>query len=94
MIEAIVIGAIIQLITLIVFFVMGFNIEKIRRELEVVSGQRYMEMAEEEKYIGNKEKAKEYLLRAKYRFEIKRDKHPEYILSAIIPVIDKKLSEL
>ncbi len=65
---AIIVGAIIQMITLIVFFVMAHNVAKINKKLQSQAFVRnYMEMAEEEKSIGNNAKAKEYLLRAKYR---------------------------
>ena len=97
---AVTIGAIIQIITLIVFFVMAGNISKINKRIASISGEEYLRMAEEEKYIGDKEKAKEYLLRAKYRFEVMGDVHNEWKdgikLSAdeIATKINKQISEL
>ena len=67
----IVISAIVSLVTLIVFFVMASNIAAIKRsmpnqEWPVV---KFLRLADEEEYIDNKEKAKEYLLRARYYTE-------------------------
>lgn len=65
---AIIITGIIQVITLIVFFVMAANLASIKNNLyyEDPPVSKYMRMADEEIYIGDKQKAKEYLLRAKY----------------------------
>lgn len=93
------VGAVIQLIFLIVFFVMASNVSKIRKHLVAeLQGKRYFEIAQEEIYIGNKDKAKEYLLRAKYRYEVMEENY--YVNgelsppSIIIKKIDKLLSEL
>ncbi len=71
----IIIGAIIQLALLIVFFVMASNVSKIKKHLlkTDATGERYFNKAQEEIQIGHKEKAKEYLLRAKYYYEVKHE---------------------
>lgn len=70
-IVAIVIAGALQLVLWIVFFVMAWNISTIRREVSYSheKASQYLEMAKEEIYIGNKEKAKEYLLRARMQCE-------------------------
>jgi len=63
-----VIAIIISFITLIVFFVMASNVSAIKREMEQeLSFEDYIDKSNEEKYIGNKVKAKEWLLRAEYK---------------------------
>lgn len=95
----VVIGAVVQLATLIVFFVLAFNVSKIKDSIvKPYSGKQYLSMADEEKYIGNKDKAKEYLMRAKYRYETGLEQYSdgdkicssEYICS----IINRKISEL
>ena len=71
---ALVIVGIIQLITLIVFFVMASNVAEIKRMLKPKSASDLIDLAEEEKYLGNVSLSKEYYLRAKYKYE-NEDKH-------------------
>jgi hypothetical protein len=63
-----IIAAIVSIITMIVFFVMAANVAKIKRTLDRAEPAipRYLALSEEEAYIGNREKAKEYLLRTKF----------------------------
>lgn len=65
---AIVIVAIIQFIVLIVFFVMANNIGKIRKEI-VRNVDWFMENGKMESHIGNKQKAKEFYLKALCRID-------------------------
>ncbi|MFA6335082.1 MAG: hypothetical protein WCX48_05920 [Bacteroidales bacterium] len=76
-----VIAAIIQLVTLVVFFVMASNVSAIKNELKKeFSSTDYIEQSNEEKYVGNKAKAKEWLLRAEYNLQ-KRFEKIKYISS-------------
>ena len=62
-----IVGAIINFIVLIVFFVMAGNIAAIKKEFtKSLDINDYVEKSNEEKFIGNKEKAEEWLLRALY----------------------------
>lgn len=99
----IIIGVIVEVITLIVFFVMVSNVASIKKSLCNTSAEEYMRMAGEEEFIGNKTKAKECLLRAKYKFsfcEGEAWKGVEYegeeyeSTEEIIAVLDKKISSL
>ena len=103
MITAIIIGAIIQLFTLIVFFIMASNISKIKKHLLRMvddGGYMYFNMAKEELYVGDKEKSKDLLLRAKYQYK----NSPDGVLylwgdqwrdkSDIVAEIDGLLAEL
>jgi predicted Holliday junction resolvase-like endonuclease len=71
--SAIKIACIIQVVVLIVFFYMAYNVSLIKKHLlkSRKTEREYMKMAEIEKYVGSKDKAKEYLLRAKYILEEK-----------------------
>lgn len=65
-----IIAALIQLITLIVFFVMAANVSKIKKELQKeLSYDDYIERYEEEKFIGNKQNAKELLMRLYFKLQ-------------------------
>lgn len=65
--DMLIIAAIIQIITLIVFFIMANNVSKIKKILrKEFSFDEYIEMSNEELYVGNTTKAKELLLRAEY----------------------------
>ena len=69
-----VIAGIISIISLIVFFGMASNVSAIKREMEQeLSFEDYIDKSNEEKYIGNKVKAKEWLLRAEYQLIKKID---------------------
>lgn len=100
--EAIIIGAIIQIITLTVFFVMASNVSKIKKHIDPDkrAGIRYFEMAQEEIYLGNKEKAKEYLLRVKFHYEVRMEyccrmsDKMEKEKNVAMAKVDKLLSEL
>lgn len=60
-----IIAGILNFIVLIVFFTMAGNISKILKHLTKRNSYiNYVDLAEEEYYLGNKEKAREYLLRA------------------------------
>ncbi len=95
------ISAVISLITLIVFFVMASNVSKINKTLHrtMFPGAEFYGKAQEELYVGNKAKTKEYLLRAKFQYEVKEE---TYYLpngewadrSEIIAKIDEQLSKL
>ena len=96
---AIIIVAIIQIITLIVFFVMASNIGKIKNHLlHKASGDDFLAMASLEEYLGNKEKAREHLLRAKYRIKTSENEEEWDATTGKyenrLDKIDKKLSEL
>lgn len=56
----------IQVIAIIVFFVMAYNISVIKKRLGVKDFDDYWEMAKIEAYIGNKEEARKNYLRARY----------------------------
>lgn len=102
MIFAIVIACIIQVVVLVVFFVMAKNISTIKKHItNNLTVIKYTHMADEEIYIGNKEKAKEYLLRAKYICEVVYDGYGYIYIDGekfdrieFIADIDKKLAEL
>lgn len=94
-----ILAGVIQLITLIVFFVMAGNISAIKNELtKSLETNDYIEKSNEEKFIGNKEKAEEWLLRALYHLnirleEIKQDKEEEYVKICLKPV-NKKIEKI
>lgn len=67
-------SAAINVIVLIVFFVMANNVAKIKKSLDN-SLLRLVQDADMEKYAGNKEKAKELYLKAKYRIEVLNEKN-------------------
>lgn len=95
----IIIGVIVEVITLIVFFVMASNVASIKKNLCNTSAEEYMRMAGEEEFVGNKLKAKEYLMRAKYRYEVAKETYYlpnglECDRRVIIAQIEKKISEL
>lgn len=94
-----VVAAIVQIIILVVFFVMAKNVSEIKKNINrKPSIKEYLDMAGEEKYVGNKEKAKEYFLRAKYHTEKLgiQTYIPEFSTYAnqIINKIEKEISEL
>lgn len=86
--EAIVIiSGIVSLISLIVFFVMASNIAKIAKSVsdiriivdsENIIAESLLIMADKQIYLGNKEKAKEYFLRARYRYEKEEEFYYEF----------------
>lgn len=97
-------SAILQLIVLICFFVLVSDVSKIKKSL--LSEKKFDElikMAEEEKFIGNFAKYKEYLLRAEYKIKCLIDGlqdnelyNAQYIkqYEKHIEDIEKKLDEL
>lgn len=88
------VSAAINLIVLIVFFAMANNVSKIRKRLEF-SLLRLVLDANEELYIGNKEKALECLKRAKYRIEVLRESYiPDENIGFSIAAINTKIEEL
>jgi hypothetical protein len=98
---AVIIASIISLVALIVFFVMAHNINVIKKHL--TGGEspisRYLSLAAEEKSIGNKDKAREYLLRAKHRVAQSSDSgvsvHGEWHKkSSVIEMIDARIRGL
>lgn len=91
-----VILSIVQIIVLITFFTISSNIAKIKQNITPTKpGKRYMEMSFEEKYIGNIEKEKECLLRARYYFKERKEVfYDDYTNKEAIAYIDKRLSEL
>lgn len=87
-----IIGAIINIIVLIVFFVMAGNISDIKKMLSKgFSYEEYMEMSNEEIHIGNKEKARELLLKADYRAkkDYNKNKDVEWSRLEIQKVLDE-----
>jgi len=70
-----IIVGIIQLITLIVFFVMASNVASIKKMMRATSASSYINLAGEEAYLGNTSKAKEYYLRAKYKYDSDQEKY-------------------
>jgi len=78
-----IIGTIVNIIVLIVFFIMASNVSAIKRELQKkLSFDDYIEKYNEEKYVGNKPQAKEWLLRAQYysnkEYEMMKDNSSEW----------------
>lgn len=70
----VIITAIIQIITLIVFFVMAANVSTIKKKLiNKYTMEQFIERSNEEKYVGNLESAREFLLRAEYQLMKKKD---------------------
>lgn len=67
-------SAAINVVVLVVFFVMANNVAKIKKSLEN-SLLKLVQDADMEKYAGNKEKAKELYLKAKYRIEVLKEKN-------------------
>lgn len=79
-----IIGAIINIIVLIVFFVMASNVSKILKHLTKRNNYtNYLDLAAEEIYIGNKEKAKEYLLKAEFNAKITYEKLKILVIPAL-----------
>lgn len=70
LIIAIVVGSLIQLAMVVVFFVMAYNVVKIKQMLRSSAlgqpGRKNYMLAQEERFLGNKEKEEEYLRRASY----------------------------
>lgn len=67
-----IIAVIVQIIILIVFFGMASNIAKIRKQM-AMNTKQWIEAGDMEAYAGNKEKARECYLKAKYRLDILKD---------------------
>lgn len=94
-----IIGAIIQIAILIVFFVMAGNVAAIKRKvLENQSFQDYIDKSNEEKFIGNYTNAKEWLLKAEYRLLKKKeeinDTTPSYLIEYRLMDINKHLQQI
>lgn len=70
-----ILSAALNVIVLVVFFVMANNIAKIRKHLENPPLLDLIHEADMEKYVGNKEKARELYLKAKYHIEVLNEKH-------------------
>lgn len=69
----IIVVGILNLITIIVFFVMASNVRKIKRAVcseDTIMDDGFWNVVKEEIAIGNKEKAAELLKRAKFRCEV------------------------
>ena len=64
--------ALLHLIVLIVFITMAGNVAKIKNSLSM-NAKKYIEMGDMEEYAGNKSKAKEYYLKAKYCMDALKD---------------------
>lgn len=108
----VILSAVISLVGLIVFFVMAGNVSKMLKKIseilfilrdDDISAENLLKMAERQMYIGNKGKAKEYLLRAKYCYEVEHENY--YSVNSqgyrhwadskeIIDEIDKKVAAL
>lgn len=75
---------VLQIILFFKIWGMCDNISKIKENTTVpkvnnyAKADDYAETAEEQLYLGNKEKAKEYFLLAKYRYENNFDKEAHY----------------
>lgn len=94
-----ILAGIIQIITLIVFFVMAGNISAIKKELtKSLETNDYIEKSNEEKFIGNKEKAEEWLLRAIYHLnksvEEVKNNSPEYLLEGHINSVNRRIEKI
>ena len=95
-----IISAIIQAVTLIVFFVMAANVSAIKKDLvKELYYPDYIEKFEEEKYIGNKTKAKEWLLRLDFNLqkemnEVKTSQHGDYYKEEHIKTITKQREQV
>lgn len=69
----IIVVGILNLITIIVFFIMASNVRKIKRAVcseDTIMDDRFWNVVKEEIAVGNKEKAAELLKRAKFRCEV------------------------
>lgn len=90
----------VQIIILFIFFGMASNVSEIKKNINRrPTLKEYLDMAEEEKYIGNKEKAKEFFLRAKFNVENMKENvfvfTPGYGWNKeVIAKIEKELAEL
>jgi len=94
-----ILAAIIQLITLIVFFVMASNVSAIKKEMtKTLTLDQYIDKSNEEKFIGNKAKAKEWLLRAEYNLlkekEEVRKMSSEYMLESNLSNVNKLIDKV
>lgn len=70
-----ILSAALNVIVLVVFFVMANNIAKIRKHLENPPLLDLIHEADMEKYVGNKEKARELYLKIKYRIDVLKEKN-------------------
>lgn len=87
---SIIIG-IISLIALIKFFEIASNVRKIKDQL-FFSADDYISKAREELFVGNKEKTREYYLRA--RFSVAKSNWNQSRKKTYFDNIDKALNEL
>lgn len=93
---AIIIGAIIQIAALVIFFILVNNVAKIKKSLEAKQASAYIEAAEMEAYLGNKLEAINNYKRAKYRYEKKESAYllGDDITERTIADINKAIAEL
>lgn len=93
---AMVIVAIVQVIVLVVFFVLAANVAKIKKSITIKNGAYYLELAEMEAYVGNKQIAIDNYMRAKlcYKKEYATVVDGDHILQSILEKIDKAIAEL
>jgi hypothetical protein len=90
----IIIGAIIQVALIIMFIVLVQSVVQIKNHLLRMANKtyaEYMSMADIEQYIGNTEKRKEYLLRAKYILEKSIEQAPQKEYSDYLQLADIEL---
>lgn len=95
----IILQAILELVTLIAFFVLVYNVSAIKKKIESQDDvPQFMEKAKEEEFLGNIDKAKEYLLRSKFRLnKIEGNPYLPELLSykeQVIKLIDEHLAKL
>lgn len=95
-----IIVGVVQVISLVVFFVMTANVSAIKKDLlKELYYPDYIEKFEEEKYLGNKEKAKEWLLRLDYKLqkeskEVTNGEYSEYYKDARIEQIKQQIEKI
>lgn len=94
-----IIGAIINIIVLIVFFVMAGNVAAIRKELtKTLTIEQYIDKSNEDKFIGNNVEAEKWLMRAIYELnkELKtvKETYSEYYLETRVSEINKKIEDI
>lgn len=87
---AIIITAIIQIITLVVFFVMASNIADIKKQNSLLNHEKLEFLGDAESYCGNFQKAKELYMKA--LFAHTNNVQKQYWDSNFIKSMDEKIS--
>ena len=95
----IILQVILELVTLVAFFVLVYNVSAIKNKIESQDDvPQFMEKAKEEEFLGNIDKAKEYLLKSKFRLtKIEGNPYLPELSSykdQMMKLIDKELSKI